>query len=71
MFLDARRVGTLAGIPLEGGAGLRLHGRDGEGQAALDDEHPSTPFAPEEPRIVVVAEVFDPRVTAIAWAVDE
>jgi len=71
MFLDARRVGTLAGIPLEGGARLRLHGRDGEGQAALDDEHLSTPFAPEEPRIVVVAEVFDPRVTAIAWAVDE
>jgi hypothetical protein len=50
---------------------LRLHGGDGEGPAALDDEYVAAPVAPEEPRIVVVAEVFDLRVTAIAWAVDE
>jgi len=67
----AKEVVLWTGIPLEHEAGLRLHGRDREGQAALDDEHLSTPFAAEEPRIVVVAEVFDPRVAAIAWAVDE
>src|SRR5207253_5595602 len=61
----AAAAGLAAGFEVGLGPSRRLDGRNGQGQPALLDEDPTASVATEEPRIVIVTEVFHPDVAAM------